>query len=183
MKGIIFTYLEEFVIENYGIEALDDLLENTSLITEGGIFVAPGNYPDEDLMALVKAASEKTKTPVNDIVFLFGKFVLSKFHTDYSEFFEGISTTKELLLSIQDIIHDEVKKLYPDAILPDFEYEDKAPDTLVMIYKSPRGLCQLAKGLIAGAGIHFNETISINEPECIHNGAEKCRFELSFNDK
>jgi len=180
MKGIVFTYLEDFVSERQGLEAWDDLLENTPLRTEDGIFVAPGNYPDEDFMTLVQATSKKARMPGDDFVFALGEFVLSKFHADYPEFFEEVSTAKEFLLTVDDIIHVEVKKLYPDVVLPAFRYEDRAPDALTMIYKSPRRLCPLARGLISGVGKHFKEQISISETECTRRGGRECRFDLTF---
>ena len=180
MKGIVFTYLEEFVANSRGIEAWDSILENTELETEDGIYVAPGNYPDTDFVALVATAAKITEQPVDDVVFAFGEFVLIKFHEDYGHFFKEGMTAKTFLLGVHDVIHVEVKKLYPDVTLPKFTYEDASPNKLVMIYNSPRNLCFFAKGLIAQVGRHFNETITLEEPECSLHGAENCRLELTF---
>ncbi|MDH4262744.1 MAG: heme NO-binding domain-containing protein [Spirochaetia bacterium] len=183
MKGIIFTYLEEFVIKNAGIEAWDTLLETTHLKTEDGVFVSPGNYPDEDLFALVAAGSKNLNLPMNDVIYAFGEFVASKYHQDYTDFFKPGMSAKTLLNSVDKIIHVEVKKLYPDVHLPQFQYEDPAPDKLVMKYFSTRKLCVLAKGLINGVGNLYNEKIEISEPLCMHNGADHCRLELTFVKK
>jgi len=183
MKGIIFTYLEEFVIQNAGIEAWDLLLESTPLKTENGVFVSPGNYPDEDLFALVIAGSNHLKLPMDKVVYSFGEFVAAKYHQDYGNFFKPGLTTKSLLHSVDQIIHVEVKKLYPDVHLPRFQYEDPAPDKLVMKYYSTRKLCVLAKGLINGIGNIYNENVEIHEPVCLHKGDDHCRLELTFTKK
>jgi len=167
MKGIIFTYLEEYVVNHHGVEAWDTMLD----------------YPSSDLMALVGTASNMTNQAIPDIVFSFGEFIAQKYYEDYRAFFKEGQTAKTFLKSVDQIIHVEVKKLYPEVTLPKIEYEDPAADKLVMIYSSKRRLCQLAKGLITGVGKIYNENISINEPECACKGSEKCRLELQFGSK
>jgi len=50
-------------------------------------------------------------------------------------------------MMVDELIHVEVKKLYKDAQLPEFNYEDHIDDKLTMIYRSPRKLCFLSEGL------------------------------------
>jgi predicted hydrocarbon binding protein len=38
----------------------------------------------------------------------------------------------------------------------------------------------LAEGLVEGVGEVFDESIDIQQTECMHDGAEKCRLELRF---
>jgi hypothetical protein len=59
-------------------------------------------------------------------------------------------------------------------------YEDPAPDRLVLLYRSPRNLCELALGLIEGVGAHFGETITLAQPSCRKHGADACRIECQF---
>ena len=55
----------------------------------------------------------------------------------------------------------EVRKLYPDAELPSFEYIVHSPGKLEMIYRSNRPFADLAQGLIEGCGERFGETLVI----------------------
>ena len=57
MKGIIFNVAEKAVTELLGAEAWEDLLEDAGV---NGDYTALGTYPDEELIALVVAAAEKT---------------------------------------------------------------------------------------------------------------------------
>ena len=62
----------------------------------------------------------------------------------------------ELLASVENHIHVEVLKIYPDAELPTFEVIEKTPDSLIMIYKSSRAMHYFALGLMNETFKHFN---------------------------
>ena len=56
MKGIIFNVAEATVSDEFGEDAWDDLLDAAGL---DGAYTALGDYPVEQLVALVTAASDK----------------------------------------------------------------------------------------------------------------------------
>jgi len=56
-------------------------------------------------------------------------------------------------------------KLYPDALTPDFTYEDLPGGGLRLGYRSHRPLSALAEGLILGVGDRFDETLDITRHE------------------
>lgn len=66
-----------------------------------------------------------------------------------------------MLSSIENHIHVEVKKIYPDAELPTFFVEQKSENTLVMIYKSSRAMHHFGLGLMNKTFEHFNSTATI----------------------
>ena len=177
MKGIVFNLLNEMVEEQFGMEAWDAVLDKAG---SDGVFVATETYPDEALLALVAAGSELTETPPADLVRAFGRYMIPRFAENYGVFFEGHNSLKEFLLTVDGVIHVEVRKLYPEAGLPEFTYDNGQPDKLTMLYKSQRKLCALAEGLIEGSAEHFNENCSINHEVCMHKGSDHCALELSF---
>jgi hypothetical protein len=180
MKGIIFNQLEAMVTQALGPDAWDELLAQSQLRTKEGYFVGPKNYPDEDLVALVATASRVTGKPVDELATAFGRFLLPALASAYPMFLRPGMTAKSFLLSVDRMIHVEVRKLHPDAALPSIRYEDPAPDRLVMIYQSRRQLCALAVGLIDGVGRHFRERIEQGHPACMKRGDEACRIECAF---
>lgn len=180
MKGMVFTLLSEMVEERFGYEMWDDLIETTEPASEG-IYVSSELYPDEELLAYVSAMSKALNVPANDLVFAFGEYMLGRFAQIHPEFFEN-HTVKSFLKTVHDVIHVEVKKLHPDALLPQFDYEDAAPDQLVMLYRSPRGLCALAEGLISGSARFFDEKVSSTHDICMHDGSDHCRLELLISE-
>jgi hypothetical protein len=180
MKGTIFNELRKMVGEVLGEEAWDDLVERTPLVTRDGVFIGPQVYPDEDLAALVKTASEMTGKPEAELVHAFGRYLFPNLARLHPVFLKPGMTAKSFLKTVDQVIHVEVRKLHPGAILPAFTYEDPAPDRLVMLYRSPRRLCDLVAGLIEGVGTHYGETIGQRHTKCLKQGDPACRFELTF---
>ena len=89
-------------------------------------------------------------------------------------------TLKQFLLTVDRVVHVEVRKLHPDASLPSFEYLDERDDELTMIYSSPRKMCMLAEGLISGAAKHFGADYTLVHDKCMHNGEDSCELHLKI---
>ncbi|NRA92077.1 MAG: heme NO-binding domain-containing protein, partial [Psychroserpens sp.] len=49
---------------------------------------------------------------------------------------------------IENHIHVEVQKIYPDSQLPTFDLEERTEDSMTMVYKSDKALYMLGKGLM-----------------------------------
>lgn len=177
MKGIIFNYLGEMVEEQFGLEAWDALLAKTGL---DGQFIASETYPDEQLMSLVAAANEATGIDSKDLVRAFGQFMLPHFKATNPQFFEGQSDLKSFLLTVDRVIHVEVRKLHPGSVLPEFSYDDESDSELTMHYTSPRKLCFLAEGLIQGSAEHFNTQYELDHSQCMHDGADFCTLKIKI---
>ncbi len=180
MKGIIFNLLEAVITRDHGANTWDDLLEAAQV---EGAFTSLGNYPDADLFKLVGAASVALKLPPEVIVKWFGKQMLPLLAEHYPQFFKPHKTARAFILTLNNVIHPEVRKLYPGADTPEFDFDATAPDVLVMNYRSKRKLCALAEGLAEGAAEFFGETLHIHHPECLLRGAACCRLELRFTPK
>ena len=98
-------------------------------------------------------------TSVEDLVRAFGEYALEPLTGIYPDSVKEGTTLKDFLKSVDGIIQVEVPKLYPDAGIPEFTYEEPAEDQLVMIYKSPRNLPALVEGVIDGAAKSFGQEI------------------------
>lgn len=178
MKGIIFNLLEECVSDAHGPETWDALLDATGL---DGVFTSLGNYPDEDLLKLVDAASTALQLPPSTIVRWFGVQALPRLAEKYPAFFEKHDATRPFILTLNAIIHPEVRKVYPGAHPPTFDFDTSSPSVLVMTYYSQRKLCALAEGFVEGAARHYGEKVEMAHPLCMHRGDDKCRMEFSFS--
>jgi len=179
MKGIIFNLLEDFIVEKLGEEGYDKIIESCDLETREP-FVGPGSYPDGDLFALAGKAAEAMGTPLPDALRAFGRFCIPELAKRFPAFFNPHDNPKGFLKSVESVIHTEVRKLYEDAEPPHFEYEDPAPDRLVMRYRSRRRLCRLMEGLLEGVGDYYKTPISQRQRGCMLDGADECVFELEF---
>jgi hypothetical protein len=177
MKGIVFNLLEELVRRDHGEHTWDDLLESAGV---EGAYTSLGTYPDEDLMKLVAAAAEALQMPPEAVVRWFGRSTMPLLAERYPSFFTPHRATRSFLLTLNDIIHPEVLKLYPGAYVPVFEFDTTSPDVLLVGYKSIRQLCALAQGFIEGAAGHYGEEVAFEHVKCMHRGDEKCVFRIEF---
>jgi hypothetical protein len=110
----------------------------------------------------------------------FGRTVLPVLYQKYPVFFEPHRDTRGFLLTLNEVIHPEVRKLYPGAQVPKFDFDTSSAEVLRMGYYSSRHLCAFGLGLIEGAADHYHEQVRIEQPLCTQRGDPKCLFELSF---
>lgn len=178
MKGIIFSVFTEYVEDQFGLDVLDTLLEKAPL-SSGTSFTSLATYPDSDLVALISTLSKYKNKSVNEILHEVGHFMIQVTARDYPIFFDG-KDLKGFLKSVNTVIHEEVHKLFPNAETPTFAIEEKSNDLWVLVYHSNRKLCQLAEGLIAGAGDHFKTPVKISQSLCYHKGDDCCYIEVEF---
>jgi len=177
MKGIVFNLLEEVVRREHGEDTWDHLLEDARL---EGVYTSLGNYPDEELMKLVSVASAALKVPAEAVVRWFGRSALPLLAEKYPGFFKPHQSTRPFLLTLNTIIHPEVRKIYPGADVPVFDFDSSADEVLVLGYSSRRKLCAFGEGLIAGAAAHYGEVSSVEQPVCMNRGDPRCVFRISF---
>lgn len=179
MKGIVFTLLNDMVVEKFGLDTWEQLLSRVQP-SSGGSYTAGDTYPYDELQALVVELAKLKEADPNTLVQAFGEYMFPVLANKYPIFFEKNINFKDFLKSIHDVIHIEVKKLYHDASLPVIRYEEPAPDTIILNYRSPRKLCFLAMGLVHGAAKHFNVPITMSQPVCMHDNADHCRLEIKL---
>jgi hypothetical protein len=175
MKGVIFNLLEQIVTDELGAETWDALLEKSKL---DGAYTSLGSYPDNDLFKIVDAAAEALGKPPQEIVRWTGMRALPLLARRYPNFFTPHKTTRTFVLTLNDIIHPEVRKLYPGADVPEFGFDPRDPHVLRMSYQSARKMCAFAEGLITGSATYFGETAQILQTKCMLHGDSECLFEI-----
>jgi hypothetical protein len=176
MKGVVFNLLEQLIARDYGEETWDTLLEEAEL---DGVYTSLGSYADEDLMKLVDAAAPELDMSADEVVRWLGRNALPLFAVHYPQLFEPHDSTQSFVLTLNEIIHPEVRKLYPGADVPVFDFATRNGN-LVMGYKSPRKMCAFAEGLLHGAADHYNERLTIEQPQCMNRGDDRCVLEIAF---
>lgn len=177
MKGIVFNLLEQVVSSEYGEETWDSLLEKAGL---DGSYTAVGSYPDGELGALVGAASAALDISADDLVRWFGRAALPLLAERYPAFFLEHDDTRSFILTLNEVIHPEVRKLFPGAYAPSFDFDTSDEHALGLSYFSHRNLCSFAEGLIEGSADHYREVATIEQSACSKRGDDRCVFQISF---
>ena len=160
MKGVVFTEFLDMVEDRFSAEMVDHIIVDSDL-PSGGAYTAVGTYPHSEMVSMVVALSQRSGVAVPDLIRAFGEHLFSRFAQAYPSFFVGVKDSFGFLSGIEDIIHAEVLKLYPDAQLPRFTVEHHDAHRLVLLYQSPRHFEDLAEGLMHGCVAHFGHPVHI----------------------
>lgn len=164
MKGIIFTEFLGLVEEKWDADMVDDLIDACDL-PSGGAYTAVGTYDHREIVALVSELSTRSGVPVPDLLRVYGQHLFGKLATAYPQFVNKTGSILDFLEGVENYIHVEVRKLYPDAELPSFETSRLEPNVLEMIYRSSRHLDDVCHGLIEGSLANFDVEGSVEREE------------------
>lgn len=178
MKGVVFTEFLEMAEARFSLRVLDAVLTAVSPAS-GGQYTSVGTYPHEELVALLMALSKQTGTPPGALLKDFGAHLFARFFETHPAFFAGVRDAFALLKSVEGYIHVEVKKLYPDAELPSLVCKDDGPGRLLLTYRSPRRLADLAEGLITACAQHYGQQLTLEREDLSAGKGEVVRFTLT----
>jgi len=176
MKGMIFTELLAMAEASLGEEVVDRVIE-TSDLPSGGAYTAVGNYPCEELFILIRGFSAQGGPPADTLQRRFGHWMMQSFARHYPRFFEGRAGSLDMLEAVEDDIHVEVRKLYPDADLPGFETR-RDGGSLDMVYRSRRPMADFCHGMIESCAAHFGETARITRQDKSEDGRTVAVFRV-----
>jgi hypothetical protein len=160
MKGVLFTEFLEYVEEDYGDAVLDEML---TLSKDEGIYTSVGSYDHKALIRMVVSLSTICARSAAVIQQEFGARI---FPVLYSSIPPGAGqehchTSFRFIRHVEDYIHVEVRKLYPDSNPPQFKIIEESEHRLVFDYFSSRCLSHVCYGLIQGCAKYFDEQVNI----------------------
>jgi len=174
MKGVVFNVVEEVIVDMYDADTWEDILDAVEL---DGAYASLGSYPDEHLLAIVAEAARMLEVDVPTVLKTVGRAAFAGLADRHSQFERGDMTFTQFVQHVEAYIHPEVRKLYEDATVPNFDFETLDDGNLRMTYSSPRNLPDLAEGLLMGAADAFGERLKVLRPG-IDVGANSTVFDL-----
>lgn len=163
MHGIIFQQLQQFVIENYGVESWAMLLDKSGL--KGRMFLPTQVYPDADAVALIIKAGEITKIPVPTILESFGEFIAPSLLRIYSASLKREWTTIDLLENVENTIHRAVRFADKKADPPKLNCKRLSDRVVSITYSSHRKMIEVGIGIIKAIAKSKNEIIDIKRKD------------------
>ncbi|AUC23651.1 hypothetical protein BTO15_16800 [Polaribacter sejongensis] len=171
MKGIVFTEFLDLVEEKFGLEMVDKIISQSELASEG-VYTSIGTYSFSEMLQLVTNLSGNTGISTDDLLLVYAEHFFSVIKTSYPGLLETYKDPIEMLASIENHIHVEVQKIYPDAELPTFVVEEKTDNSIIMLYKSSRAMHHFGLGLMNKTFEHFNSKASIVLEKIKEDGTE-----------
>lgn len=183
MYGLIFFYLRKFLAAA-GASTASEAPEGRTATAASPTsrYLPTGIYPDAEAVALLEEAARTTGAPLPDIVERFGEFLAPHLHKVAGHEIDPAWTLLDLVEHTESIIHAMVRVRNPGATPPVLETLRLDPGELQLIYRSPRRLCGLARGLIRGMAHHLGEPAEIEETSCMHRGDPFCSFVIRSPD-
>jgi hypothetical protein len=179
MKGIVFTEFIDLVEDKFGLEMVDKIISASTLDSDG-VYTAVGTYSFSEMLQLLQHLSENTGISIDNLLLVYAEHFFSVIEKSYPGLLATYKDPIEMISSIENHIHVEVRKIYPDAELPTFEVEHKTEDSLVLIYKSSRAMHHFGLGLMNKTFAHFNATAKIDLEKIKEDGTE-VRFVINKN--
>lgn len=171
MKGIVFTEFLELVENKFGFEISDKIVNSIDSETNG-VYTAIGTYSHTEMVNLVIALSKETDISVDDLLYAYGKHFFYILNSSYPKLINKHKSLFTFFESIENHIHVEVKKLYPDAELPTINTSIISKKEMHLEYISERCLGKFAHGLLESASVHFDKVSSISILKKNQSGSE-----------
>lgn len=178
MKGLVFTEFFEMVEQVFDEDMVDTLIEKTNPVSKGA-YTTMGSYSYDELEAMFIELHKQSDVEVSSLLLAFGKHLAAQFAHKYEHFFKDAGDTLALLKKVDSHIHIEVKKLYPDAELPQLSYAEHNNKKFQLVYRSVRPLADLAHGMIIQTSHYFQEKFDISKRQWTEGTDNVCEFELT----
>lgn len=166
MKGVILKCLEKMVIEHHGgKETWKQILEKAHMPAKP--VMNADDLDDAQVMQVIDATCAVLSITRQQAYDAFGEYWSTTFAPSiYNVYFNKYKSARELLSGL-DSIHVAITKAMDNARPPRFEYQE-SPDSLTMIYQSPRGLADLVVPLARGILTYYGEKGSVSKLDETH---------------
>lgn len=171
MKGLVFTEFIEFVEDKFGFEISDQIITASNLKSKG-VYTAVGTYDFKEMQSLLMNLHKETKIPLPVLLETYGAHLFYKFVETFPQFVNKSKPLFHFISGIDQYIHVEVKKLYPDAELPKITMEKQTDRCVKLTYFSERRLGYFALGLLKSASVFFDEPVKIEMDILNEDGSE-----------
>jgi hypothetical protein len=160
MKGVIVKCLEELVGDKFGKDKWQDTLEKAGL-KRTDTFLTVQDVDDNVVLKIIDSICKVANITFNQAADAFGDYWVNVYAPKiYAPFYSGVNSAKEFLLRM-DKVHSYTTENLENARPPKFEYDWNNDKTLIMKYKSHRGLIDLMVSLIKGVGKYYDEDLHV----------------------
>ena len=162
MKGTIVKCLQDLVTNNFGKDKWEKSLEDAGL-SKSSIFLPVADVEDSQVMKVVGSVCKTLNISLQQAAEAFGDYWVNVYSQKlYKQYYQKSKSSKEFLLEL-DNVHVIMTRSMENAKPPRFVYEWKDGKTLIMNYKSQRGLIDFMVGLVKGVGKFYKENLSVTK--------------------
>ncbi len=181
MHGSIFNLLKKFVVENYDTATWGNLLKSAGIgHSDYDEHVA---YPDEEINAILSAASYSTGLTAAALQEKFGEYIAPDLMNGYKKYMRPEWKTFEVLEYTEPIMHTAART-EDAAMSPPVLNTMKVSENLIIIdYYSKRRMGSLAIGITRGIAKYFHEENEITVTSTTEDNAERVQIRVERSHK
>jgi hypothetical protein len=162
MKGTIVCCLRNLVVEKFGQDKWEKSLTDNGM-SKSQMFVPMQDVDDAMVMKVIHSVCANTGITMLQAAEAFGDYWVNVYSMKlYNQYYAKHKDAKSFLLAMDDL-HVQMTKTIQNAKPPRFEFEWKNEKTLIMGYKSNRGMIDFLVGLARGVGIHYGEKLKVSK--------------------
>jgi len=162
MKGTVVKCLEEMVCSKFGKDKWQISLEKAG-VKKNTLFLPTSNIDDSQVIEIVGAVCSTLNITLVQAADAFGDYWINVYcQKMYRPYFRRYKTTQDFLLALNEI-HVEITEVMDNAKPPKFTYQWQNDKTLIMHYKSHRGLIDFAMGSVKGIAKYYGENLNITK--------------------
>ena len=176
MHGFILLEMKKYAIEKLGTIQWLEILKSAEV--GDGDYQNFREYSDEEAVKLVVATSRVTGLSTTEVLTDFGIFLGKDLLRIYRPLLRKEWGALDVLENTERTIHEAVRSRNRQATPPKLELTRTSADELLLVYRSQRKMCSLAKGIATGIAQAYGETLEIVEESCLKQGDSECRIRL-----
>jgi hypothetical protein len=174
MHGLIFQELRRYALARAGEQGWDALLQQVGL--SKSVYLAFKVYPDEDAVALFKAAAQMWGKSTRAIQEDFGEFLAPNVLHGYRALIRPQWTVLDVIENAERL-HEHVRK-GSLATPPVLGCQRMDADTVQLTYSSKRQMCGIGMGFIRGIASAMKQPVEVRKLQCMLQGGPQCVFEV-----
>ncbi len=179
MKGVVFRALMGVVEEQFGPVVVEEMLDDANLARHGA-YTTVGDYPVEEFYTLVQSLQRVSGASQADILRECGRRTIAYFiATQSKDEGEGLGLEK-MLASLQGLIHANYVKLYPDSVVPSLQVQEAKDGWVVVEYRSPRPMADLAEGMVLGTLDHLGIDTQVQRTDLPPKDGRAAQFRVAL---
>ncbi len=162
MKGTIVVAIGEMIQQKYGKDQWREILKAVGMHSTMTI-LASEDVQDETVINIIKEICKRNKLTLEQALDAFGEYWVNVYAPRvYQVYYMDCKSARDFITKI-DEIHVASTKNMPGAKPPRFDFKWEDDNTLIMTYKSHRGLIDLMVSLIKGVGKYFKEDLKVQK--------------------
>lgn len=177
MHGILFKALKDYVIDSHGDETWQEIRREAGIGSK--IYLPVTTYDDDELIELIEATADVTDSTAPQLLEPLGVSIARQLLDTYGNLVRGDWSALDLIENTEEHIHTVLRTHNPELTPPELVCDRQNAESVTVRYRSDRQLCAVAKGIARGVGAHYEESLSISEVHCMHDGDDYCELVVS----